>query len=81
STAESSDEEPLSHKLKRLKDQNASSDDEPLVRKVKTAKVKDKFRKRANGEEDTVKQGVSLFQSNKLSHSSDTFRISDSEFL
>ncbi|KAK3526362.1 hypothetical protein QTP70_025155 [Hemibagrus guttatus] len=35
---------------------DASSDDEPLVRKVKTVKVKDKFRKRANGEEDMVKQ-------------------------
>ncbi|XP_058263659.1 nucleolar protein dao-5-like isoform X5 [Hemibagrus wyckioides] len=71
SPVDSSDEEPLSHKMKRLKDQSkpargrkpaadASSDDEPLVRKVKTAKVKDKFRKRANGEEDTVKQDKEL---------------------
>ncbi|XP_047675549.1 nucleolar protein dao-5-like isoform X2 [Tachysurus fulvidraco] len=76
STAESSDEEPLSHRLKRLKDQSktargrrpaadASSDDEPLVRKVKTAKVKDKFRKRANGEEDTVKQDKELSEEDK----------------
>ncbi|MCI4381544.1 hypothetical protein PGIGA_G00253120 [Pangasianodon gigas] len=79
SAAESSDEEPLSHKMKRLKEQSksargrrpaadASSDDEPLVRKVKTAKVKDKFRKRANGEEDTVKQDKELSEEDERPH-------------
>lgn len=48
--------------LARVYFTDASSDDEPLVRKVKTAKAKDKFRKRANGEEETVKQGDSLCQ-------------------
>ncbi|XP_060771276.1 hepatoma-derived growth factor-related protein 2-like isoform X2 [Neoarius graeffei] len=79
SAAESSDEEPLSHKMKKLKEQSkaargrrpaadASSDDEPLVRKVKTAKVKDKFRKRANGEEDTVKQDKELSEEDEHPH-------------
>lgn len=76
---DSSDEEPLNQKMKRLKEQrkstrgrrppaataDASSDDEPLVRKVKTAKVKDKFRKRANGEEDMVKQDKELNEEDK----------------
>ncbi|XP_017341169.1 hepatoma-derived growth factor-related protein 2 isoform X1 [Ictalurus punctatus] len=77
--AEGSDEEPLSHKMKRLKEQSktargrrpaadASSDDEPLVRKVKAAKVKDKFRKRANGEEDTVKQDRELSEEDERPH-------------
>ncbi|XP_046716027.1 nucleolar protein dao-5-like isoform X5 [Silurus meridionalis] len=47
---------------------DASSDDEPLVRKVKTAKVKDKFRKRANGEEDTVKQDKELSEEDERPH-------------
>ncbi|XP_046716025.1 nucleolar protein dao-5-like isoform X3 [Silurus meridionalis] len=79
SAVESSDEEPLSLKMKRLKEQSkaargrrpaadASSDDEPLVRKVKTAKVKDKFRKRANGEEDTVKQDKELSEEDERPH-------------
>ncbi|KAI4889482.1 hypothetical protein NFI96_015242 [Prochilodus magdalenae] len=63
--AESSDEEPLSHKLKRLKQpskpvkdrttRGTSSDDEPLVRRVKAAS---KRRKRTNG--DTPKQESEL---------------------
>ncbi|XP_053497386.1 hepatoma-derived growth factor-related protein 2 isoform X3 [Ictalurus furcatus] len=47
---------------------DASSDDEPLVRKVKAAKVKDKFRKRANGEEDTVKQDRELSEEDERPH-------------
>ncbi|KAM9495831.1 uncharacterized protein Hap1MRO34_021036 [Clarias gariepinus] len=79
SAPDSSDEEPLSHKMKKLKEPSktargrrpaadASSDDEPLVRKVKTAKVKDKFRKRANGEEDTVKQDKELSEEDERPH-------------
>ncbi|XP_062856538.1 uncharacterized protein LOC134319346 isoform X2 [Trichomycterus rosablanca] len=66
---ESSDDEPLSQKLKRLKEKNkrardrkakadASSDDEPLVKWVKTVKVKDKSRKRTSRDKDPVEQGV-----------------------
>ncbi|XP_076850210.1 uncharacterized protein LOC143499442 isoform X2 [Brachyhypopomus gauderio] len=63
---ESSDEEPLSHNVKRLKHQGKpargspgadnSSDDEPLVKQVKTAQGKNKCRERTNGEEDTCEQ-------------------------
>ncbi|XP_036432837.1 nucleolar protein dao-5-like isoform X2 [Colossoma macropomum] len=67
SDVESLDEEQLSHKVKRQKQQSkpvrdrtrgASSDDEPLVRRVKAAPVRNKCRKRTNG--DTPKQESEL---------------------
>ncbi|KAL7868326.1 hypothetical protein SRHO_G00097100 [Serrasalmus rhombeus] len=67
SDVESLDEEPLSHKVKRQKQQSkpvkdrtrgASSDDEPLVRRVKAAPVRNKCRKKTNG--DTPKQESEL---------------------
>ncbi|XP_066525520.1 neurofilament heavy polypeptide-like [Hoplias malabaricus] len=70
SEAQSSDEEPLTQKVKNLKQQSkpvkartttdGSSDDEPLVRQGKAAPTKNKCRKRTNGEKDTPKQESEL---------------------
>ncbi|XP_026883673.2 muscle M-line assembly protein unc-89-like isoform X2 [Electrophorus electricus] len=65
SAVESSDEEPLSLKVKRLKRQtkpaqespaaDTSSEEEPLEKQVKTAQGKYKGKERTNGEDETPK--------------------------